>query len=94
MLDEQGKVIEEGNGVLQKILQSWATLLKSFNAIPELKLNQSIIASSCFKNYFFEIIQIMSPLGQHLEKYIYVFNLRFSQLSQSVQCAYCSRLNI
>ena len=72
MLDEQGKVIEEGNGVIQKILQSWATLLKSFNAIPGLKLNQSIIASSCLKNYFFEIIQIMSPLGQHLEKYIYL----------------------
>jgi len=49
MLDEQGKVIEEGNGVLQKIIQSWATLLKSFNAILGLKL---VIASSCLKNYF------------------------------------------
>lgn len=37
MLDEQGKVIEEGNGVTQKIIQSWATLLKSFNAFPGLK---------------------------------------------------------
>ena len=68
MLDEQGKVIEEGNGVIQKILQSWATLLKSFNAIPGLKLNRSIIASSCLKNYS----NYVTPRTTSREKYTYI----------------------